>query len=373
MEAGMQIIFRPGADYGSVAPPRRDRSHEAAEAAVSAWQSRFGKAARTADFEDFHENAAALQAAIDTGLPTFAMGRGASAGASVRAFNASSPEAQPEPGVPTVIVGRILKGDGAATAGWDTAWPSQAGMAAACRHFLNPAFARHAGRAVSVASHCQSDAGPQAMAYPALADEILRMSAAHGPGIAVKLASEQKYATVLMGDIQPGQDRSSVERWLYRHFEWGLVHVESGIPLFLVQERVRMECEYRVVVIDGKAVAGAGCVERLCPPYNRGEAFDPIVEAGRRGSGHLESNPSLVRSMVGAAEAAARDMMAEDPELRDGTYDMALIDGDRIGLIEVNPAASFGLYAMRYGLALDAMVGAAALRRGIGAGEALAA
>ena len=109
------------------------------------------------------------------------------------------------------------------------------------------------------------------------------------------------------------------------------------------------------MVVGTRAVAGAGCIKNLSPPYNKGDAFDPRVEGIRNESATVE-RPDLVPRYVAAAETAACDMAAHDPGFAGGTLDFGETSDHQIALIEVNPPGNFGLYAIDYSHILRAIV-----------------
>jgi hypothetical protein len=366
-EVEFQIVFRPQMAYRTVPFSRQDTSLEFSIAVTAAWEARFPSCMRGADFEDWHEHAAKLEAAIETRLPVYAAPFAGEERTSLpqwRSFNTGGNFDHPRPDTPTIVIGRLLETDcgPCSRGGLNVIMPERDRLEAARRHYANPAFARHAGRIISIGRAYQNGDPDEFHIYPDLHDAIASVVAATGPSLAVKMVSEDKYAPVLMGEIGNPADRDAVYSWLIGGFGYGLIHVDNDvIPTFLVQQRVRMESEYRVVIIGGRAVAGAACIESRCPPYNTGDAFDPWVE-GVRGDGRLRRDTDLVRRLVEGAEAAAADMGAADPLLTDGTFDMAVMDGREIGLVEVNPLGNFGLYAMRFDHVLAEMITTAGRR-----------
>ena len=349
-----QYAFRTRFGYQAAAARREDASLKEAEGTVAFWACAFGKPSRDLDFEDWHEEAAKFVAACDTGLPVFAMGMREGRQRAVASFNTNL--AQPESGVPLLLTGTLLRREPLEEAGFKVAWPDSRRAAASSAYFRNPAFAAHAGRLLElVAVREDSSEGS------GLIEAIQRMVADCGPDVAVKVVSVDKHAPVAFGSF-PDPSVAAIRSWLYETFEYDLVHVQGRLPEFLVQERLPLSSEYRVVVVDGEPVAGAGCIEWMCPPYNRGERFHPAVE-GIRGGNEVRQDPELVGRYVEAARAAAADMRAHDPLAGDGTYDFAVGPGDNVVLVEVNPLGNFGLYAMDAGAVATAVLEACRRRR----------
>lgn len=118
----------------------------------------------------------------------------------------------------------------------------------------------------------------------------------------------------------------------------------------LVQEAVQFEHEYRVFVVAGLAVTGAGCVEALSPAENRNR-FDTAMET-TRGSEIVSAQPDLAAAYRAFAErfAAGRSDLT-------CTLDLATVDG-RIRVIEMNPLqlGRVGLFACDVQALADAVL-----------------
>ena len=118
----------------------------------------------------------------------------------------------------------------------------------------------------------------------------------------------------------------------------------------LVQEAVRFEHEYRVFVVAGEAVTGAGCIEDRSPAENR-DRFDTAM-ASRRSSEHVTAQPGLTAAYQDFAErfvAGRTDLTC--------TLDLATVDG-RIRVIEMNPLqlGRVGLFACDVQALADAVL-----------------
>lgn len=118
----------------------------------------------------------------------------------------------------------------------------------------------------------------------------------------------------------------------------------------LVQEAVRFEHEYRVFVVAGEAVTGAGCINDRSPAENR-ERFDPAMEP-TRGCEHVVLHHGLAAAYQDFAErfAAGRSDLT-------CTLDLATVDG-RIHVIEMNPLqlGRVGLFACDVQALADAVL-----------------
>jgi hypothetical protein len=121
----------------------------------------------------------------------------------------------------------------------------------------------------------------------------------------------------------------------------------------LVQEFVEMTYEYRLFVVDGRVVTGAGCIPWKTPLDNTA-LYDPdMVE--HRGDTDLAgpqiSNLRLDQYLAFASEAV--------DQLGGGTFvlDVAMIDG-QVGIVELNPMrlGQVGLYAADVRALVDAVL-----------------
>ena len=124
---------------------------------------------------------------------------------------------------------------------------------------------------------------------------------------------------------------------------WDLIMAHEGKSrAILVAPHVEMSAEYRLFLVDGHPVTGAGNIESHTPlDHAPGSIFDPKVE-GVRGDGEISRRPDLVDAYVRRGTALGERLRDEGR----GTcaLDLALIDG-RIGIVELNALGNAGLYA----------------------------
>lgn len=136
-------------------------------------------------------------------------------------------------------------------------------------------------------------------------------------------------------------ERIPFAAWRWAGYDLALFEGEPDAAL--VQQRVRMRYEYRVQVIGGEPVCGAGCVERFTPADNRGNRYDPRMEETRN-SGRIESHPDIARLYEAFALEAAHAIRGEveGPNV----MDLYLDDAGQPHVIELNPQSNSGLYAL---------------------------
>ncbi len=381
------IIFRPRFDYGRAAPnlPPDHPNYARARAVVACWVSMFdldpSRLSRDADFEEWHESAAMLFAAVDSGLPVYAMarsGRGELGGLGVFARFDRNGVHRSQPGeaplVPPLDLDYILLGnplvyDPLLDAGYRLVWPVAGADDRANLYFENPAFARHAGRAVALAWSYAGDDDDMNERSDALVPVIQRICReTGGASVALKIVNAPKMAPVLTLPVPDVADDATINQKLFQLYDYGLISMGGGRPRFLVQQTIDMRHEYRIVIVDGEPICGAGCIEASTPLDSDGQYFHFSVEDVRN-EGVVTEQPALVALYVDAARAIAADLIAAGapphfvldlawvPE-RTPTGEIDEAKG-RVVMIEMNPCGAFGLYAMATGRFVEAAVRAA--------------
>lgn len=118
----------------------------------------------------------------------------------------------------------------------------------------------------------------------------------------------------------------------------------------MVQDAVAFQDEYRIFIVAGRIVTGAGCIRDRTPAENRAR-FDPVLEPVL-GGGRPRRDPAKVRAYRAFAQAFARgrsDLTC--------TLDLGLIDG-RIAVVEMNPLylGRVGFYACDIQALTDAVL-----------------
>jgi hypothetical protein len=147
---------------------------------------------------------------------------------------------------------------------------------------------------------------------------------------------------------------------------WGMVHAEGLPDAFLVQEVVPMVYEYRVFIVDGRPVTGAGCIEEHTPlDAVEGVPFSPLVRAGRvsadgaaEGVGPVLEQPRLVDRFVEFAARVAAQAEREGSMPDAYVVDVAQAPSGPV-VIEMNGVTNAGLYASDPRLVVQALVNAA--------------
>lgn len=161
----------------------------------------------------------------------------------------------------------------------------------------------------------------------------------------------------------------NIRSQLFMQLGWDFERINPEANAFIVQERALVEYEYRLFVVNGCVVTGAGNIAAHTPLDNlEPVAFSPLVVRDRRmrlavidysdatwGDDVLpgdeeplpqavESRPELVSAFVAAGQAIVDEIAEEGLLQRDYSLDLALING-RIGIVELNEFSNSGLYA----------------------------
>jgi len=132
---------------------------------------------------------------------------------------------------------------------------------------------------------------------------------------------------------------------------------EGDRACLFVQQAIRPTREYRLFVVGDQVVTGAGCIIEHTPCDNEGLAFDDRVEIIRY-QGAVVRDADVVARYVAFAREYALAWAAEHGSDMGYALDLCIdADSDTIQIVEMNPLANIGLYAIDTDLLVDAMVG----------------
>ncbi|MBK1667015.1 hypothetical protein CKO28_03020 [Rhodovibrio sodomensis] len=360
----MHVLFTPRFPLDVVAKPRSDipeYAYCAYQAAKGRYMQHVPLAAyhNQADIEDWHENIAWLLAAHDAGLDVHILDRITPLPERAQDIKPLISLSRPfDPNRPFALFGpQPLRARLTTSAIDGQSWPSPAGAAAANRYASNPAFQRHAGRQVQLCDVEGTGLNGKVVhsGQPSEITHALENWAAAGPVDAlIKNVFQPKYGPLYPVELPAGAHPVACKQAVYDALSYDLLDLEGRTQALLLQGRIEMRDEYRIFVIGGRVVTGAGCIERHTP-WDRipGETFDPQME-NLRGSGGIRVDRARAKLYRQFAERIVPELMAEDPELRDFSLDLAVnADGAPL-IIELNPVATSGLYACR----IEKLVGA---------------
>ena len=155
--------------------------------------------------------------------------------------------------------------------------------------------------------------------------------------------------------IEKPASRHETRLQVLEALDWNSVLLEEVPDAYLVQQHIDMRYEYRVFVVGGRAVTGAGCIEEFTPLDNC-EPFDPSMRERRRPEVVIEDRPDLRDRYKQFAQVVADEIGAERPELQNYVIDVALNHLDRPIVIELNELLNSGLYASDFIRVAEAFV-----------------
>lgn len=188
--------------------------------------------------------------------------------------------------------------------------------------------------------------------------DVMRDAALAGQeSVHVRLGRLSRSATVSVsasGDHEA--DVASNTKALISAFGWGIAQAAGGMDDIVVTPTLDPIWEYRVWVVDGVAVAGAGIVEDLDPRANTGSAFDLQNRERRTDDGVLlVSSPSRVETLVEFARVLATTNRDGGDLPQNFVVDFAW-DGDVPTIIDVNTIDGAALFAADPARIISALV-----------------
>lgn len=112
--------------------------------------------------------------------------------------------------------------------------------------------------------------------------------------------------------------------------DWAYDLIDGG-PNLIVQDFATIVAEYRIFIIDGEVITGAGKIMEHTPADHRPCDFGPFSRFTPSPDGEAVDNPDLVKRYIDLARSIASCL----PD-RHTNIDVALING-RVGIVEANP------------------------------------
>lgn len=330
---GLRFIFRP----------RFDNLHPAAatrrcEDVLASWLRHYPASQQSSliDFEDWAENAIYLHAIDSAGgaleklpFPTEGCGFLSSTGF-------LGPRANPAR-APSFMVGTFLDQDGieppvdANFVGVNDQTADAIG-----RYSDLETFKRYAGRPIRVADADQGSINEALASLHTAGHDKVFIKSRHKEFAGVfDLSSAADRNFFHHVSMQPGGEAIA----------WMPIQHEGARGALVIQGLITPSCEYRLLIVGDKPIAGAGCIEAFTPIDNT-SCFDPRVER-RRNDGNVISDGSLSERYRAYAEIFASEVAAELQTPAVYALDLCIDEqSGHILPIEMNPALNVGLYAM---------------------------
>ena len=219
---------------------------------------------------------------------------------------------------------------------------------------MHPMIKEHGGRWMSLAGI--SDEEPL---ENDLVDLALGRAALGIEKLVVKMgASKTGLFTI---DLHAAITADEIYSQIYAADGYALIHL-VGLPnTMLVQDWVAMEYEYRIFIVDGKVISGAGCVEEFTPysRENTSTSFDSRMRRirGNQIAGDESTEVRIRPGRVDLYLEAAQRWAAQ----YQGTIGMDLAtvkraDGSQqIVIVELNTLPNSGLYASNVDAVYEAL------------------
>lgn len=235
------------------------------------------------------------------------------------------------------------------------AWPDAPHTNNSAQWFEEPAILAFANRDIRLADipgegHRYIERTEPNALHQILAD----LSQARDRDLIIKVVARQKYMAPQRVVVPRGATAGQIDRMLFETFDFTLVHFEGTEGAFLVSDFVPMRREYRIVMIDQRPVAGAGCIDEFDPYFAvTNDGFDPqmLEHRGIHADGRedvVAQQPETLAAYRRVAESIGEALRASNSPMRHFTLDLCLDDEDRVTVVECNPLHNFGRYAMPF-------------------------
>lgn len=341
----MTVYFRPCGDL-SLAPAPRSQADREFYDRLSAATGITIEIDESVDYEDWMEPACMLDAALRTGvevaiIPRKALGQ-AMEDPDALIFGAACPD---------MLIGRQLSADPYALSRMGFAWPPACNDRANAYAKLD-AFQAHAGRKV-VLAHMPGDAemaGSQSAPFgkkwgeTSLGTAMLEFV---GQDCLVKQVYPAKSMPILTFEVEAGLTEKQAESMFFNEVGFHFARFEGDRDALLVQEVVAMTHETRFFVVNGEVITGAACIEAHTPRQAPGgDCVLPELFELKRNRRKEVTDPEAAETLLTFARAVAAEVAAETSDLPHYVMDCALGADRKPLVIELNPIAQSGLYAI---------------------------
>lgn len=168
------------------------------------------------------------------------------------------------------------------------------------RQLLHPLVLKHGERSFARCTLGRDVEAGDSASFPDLAEHLVQLHLATGAEHAVLKSADHKGGVWL---VPIGADREQAQQGCFEALGWTALRLEGRPGGVVAQEHLPLEHEYRLFVVDGELVSGAGCVEEHTPLDRQGStSFDDRMRRRRGILGDLdeaqsdETRPSPVTS-----------------------------------------------------------------------------
>lgn len=213
---------------------------------------------------------------------------------------------------------------------------------------MHPVFVQNSGRWVSLAGY--SSEPDEFEPEHDLVQLILSRARTGVTRVVVKFAARKTGVfTIELWETMTAQDVTTLLMTAGdEHVGWQIIRLDGIRDQFLVQDWIDMTYEYRLFIVDGQVISGAGCIEEFTP-YDRispDSCFDTRVRK-HRGHGivadkdsEITRDPVLVGEYLDFGDAVAA--------AHGGTVGIDVATNAATGevvIVELNTLPNSGLYA----------------------------
>jgi len=178
-------------------------------------------------------------------------------------------------------------------------------------------------------------------------DKLSELSYAQDEDIKDYFIKTVKKNWALKISIKKNSSRSDVYNEFVNIFEYAWCEtLRNSIDTILLQDYADITYEYRFIVLNSVLVCGAGCIEEFTPVDNIGGKFDTQLKEYRYDK-QILVDVEKVEELKSFAETIVEKITLEDDFFQNYSLDIGIING-RPGIIEINPYANVGMYALDY-------------------------
>lgn len=169
------------------------------------------------------------------------------------------------------------------------------------------------------------------------------------------VAAKSMAATLVTHDQT--QDTHGLAGLEFNHlsWKWAPIHLEGRADTVVIQPAIEMFHEYRIFVVNGRIVSGAGFIEQYTPFENPTltlhprdpavQAFDPRTVEDRRPETPILRQEALVAAHHEFAQAVADELLTEDATVHTYVMDVALNNKGEHIVVELNPLETSSFFA----------------------------
>jgi hypothetical protein len=150
--------------------------------------------------------------------------------------------------------------------------------------------------------------------------------------------------------IELDSDPEVIRQRLSREMDWTYVRLEGPSRTVIAQDVLDLQYEYRLFIVDGKVVSGAGCIEEFTP-LDRPAGSGPFDLRVRKYRGHMvndftvaiEERPNVVERLLTFGREIAHEHGGT--VVIDVAIDAAAGEQGAPVVLELNRLSNSGLYA----------------------------